>query len=241
MNSRLAVTFSLIAALALAALLFDSRRAPNASAEPCAQATAPAPTPTEEPTKPPYVFPTPIFIPTYPGETLPPTRTPTPTRTPVATPTPLGTPMPGERTYTVVSGDSPWKIAQKIYGDGTKYPLIMSANNLTAATRLRVGIVLRIPPLTPIAQLAPTLTRAPVLASPTPQPTAAPTATPSVSPTPIAQPTPAAGDALLATLNVLSAIFFIASVVCAALAFLIIRRAQRLGEIAMRPRRLRIR
>lgn len=32
------------------------------------------------------------------------------------------------RTYTVVAGDSLWKIAQKHYGNGAQYPKIISAN-----------------------------------------------------------------------------------------------------------------
>ena len=32
------------------------------------------------------------------------------------------------RTYTVVSGDTLWKIAERMYGDGSKYPVIFEAN-----------------------------------------------------------------------------------------------------------------
>jgi nucleoid-associated protein YgaU len=35
---------------------------------------------------------------------------------------------PPVRTYTVVSGDSLWKIAQKYYGNGAQYPKIIAAN-----------------------------------------------------------------------------------------------------------------
>jgi nucleoid-associated protein YgaU len=32
------------------------------------------------------------------------------------------------RTYTVVAGDSLWKIADKFYGNGSKFPKIIAAN-----------------------------------------------------------------------------------------------------------------
>jgi nucleoid-associated protein YgaU len=35
---------------------------------------------------------------------------------------------PPVRTYTVVAGDSLWKIAQKHYGNGSEYPKIIAAN-----------------------------------------------------------------------------------------------------------------
>ncbi len=35
---------------------------------------------------------------------------------------------PPVRTYTVVAGDSLWKIAQKHYGNGAEYPRIIAAN-----------------------------------------------------------------------------------------------------------------
>lgn len=35
---------------------------------------------------------------------------------------------PAPRTYTVVAGDSLWKIASKFYGNGSQYPKIIAAN-----------------------------------------------------------------------------------------------------------------
>jgi nucleoid-associated protein YgaU len=35
---------------------------------------------------------------------------------------------PARRTYTVVSGDTLWKIADRMYGDGSKYMKIFEAN-----------------------------------------------------------------------------------------------------------------
>lgn len=45
--------------------------------------------------------------------------------------------------YTVVKGDSLWKIAKNFYGSGLKYPEIMKFNNLKT-TRINVGQVLKI-------------------------------------------------------------------------------------------------
>jgi LysM repeat protein len=203
---------------------------------------------TEEPTKPPYVFPTPIFIPTFPEESLTPTRaptlptgTPTPTRTP--TPTlpagiPTGTPAP-EQTYTVQSGDSPWIIAQKVYGDGTKYPLIMTANNMTSTTRLRTGTVLIIPPLpgapvptpTPLATLAPMPTLAPTT-TPTPAPTA--TATPTPTPTATSLIPSAIVSAAAIAINILSAMLLVGALLFAVLAVLLYARSRRLETSAFK-------
>lgn len=56
---------------------------------------------------------------------LPPAPTPTPAPTPgVPAPTPPQVPT----TYTVVTGDSPWKIAQKLTGDGMRWRELVSAN-----------------------------------------------------------------------------------------------------------------
>lgn len=49
-----------------------------------------------------------------------------------------------QKTYTVVKGDSLWKIAQKEMGDGTKWPQIQSLNNLKS-TKIYPGQVLKIP------------------------------------------------------------------------------------------------
>lgn len=50
--------------------------------------------------------------------------------------------------YTVVKGDTLWKIAQQHYGNGSKYPAIFEANQpmLTHPDRIYPGQVLRIPP-----------------------------------------------------------------------------------------------
>lgn len=53
----------------------------------------------------------------------------------------------GARTYVVKSGDSLWKIAEEMYGNGSKVGLIKEANKLGSSNALRVGQKLTIPPL----------------------------------------------------------------------------------------------
>ena len=232
--------------IALIVPVFVSMRASAVFAEPPAQATATR-TPTDEPPKPPYVFPTPIFIPTYPGETPAPSARTTPVL-----------PGTGATTYTVVSGDSPWVISQKVYGDGSKYQLILDANNMTKDTRLRVGSVLQIPEL---AGTAPTQVATPIatsavapIGSLTPTTPALPPATsaaitPARSPTPFASPTLTASnmipaqlvDAVPTILNIFAALLFIAAVICGGLAFLLFYRTRRMEGINTRKKRLTIR
>ena len=50
------------------------------------------------------------------------------------------------RYYTVVSGDSPGRIARKVYGKSSMYNLIMQANPKLDARKLRPGMKLIIPP-----------------------------------------------------------------------------------------------
>jgi len=52
---------------------------------------------------------------------------------------------PAEATYTVVSGDCLWNIAQRVYGSGAKYPVIAAANGLADPNYIRVGQVLTLP------------------------------------------------------------------------------------------------
>jgi nucleoid-associated protein YgaU len=50
-----------------------------------------------------------------------------------------------QRKYTVKSGDTLWKIANKYYGNGALYTKIVSANNIKNPNALKVGQVLIIP------------------------------------------------------------------------------------------------
>lgn len=199
------------------------------------------PAATEEPTKPPYVFPTPIFIPTYTGAG-PAASTPGPTR--------AGGQASGERTYTVEAGDNPWTIAQKMYGNGAKYQVIMAANGLTDSTKIKVGMLLKIPatdasgqplPIAAPSPLPPTLA-APSLPPPTFELTpAAATATPTRAPAAQSLLPSSIADAAGLALNVITTLFIIGAILAGILAILVYRRSRRLEEMTTFVRRLRIR
>jgi LysM domain len=55
------------------------------------------------------------------------------------------TEAPAKRIYTVVSGDTLWAIAERFYGDGSKYPKIASANGIANPDLIMVGQNLTIP------------------------------------------------------------------------------------------------
>ena len=56
-----------------------------------------------------------------------------------------GTASSNARYYTVVKGDTLWGIAQKFYGNGSRYPEIAKANNISNPNLIRVGQKLLIP------------------------------------------------------------------------------------------------
>ena len=66
--------------------------------------------------------------------------------TAAAVATPEAADSAGKRYYTVVSGDSPGRIARKVYGRSSLYTLIMQANPRLDARKLRPGMKLVIPP-----------------------------------------------------------------------------------------------
>ena len=85
-----------------------------------------------------------------------PEPTPEPAPTPEAAPAPEPTPAEappeddaGVKTYTVKSGDSLWKIAEEMYGNGSKYKTIFEANKdiLDDPDKIFPGQVLKIPEL----------------------------------------------------------------------------------------------
>ena len=88
-------------------------------------------------------------------------------------------------TYTVQRGDTLGRIAAKVYGDATKYPLIQRANNISNPSRIWIGQVLVVPP---VGNAAPS----PVASAPvTPAPVTTPS--PTAPPPPVAQPQPSNG------------------------------------------------
>lgn len=90
-------------------------------------------------------------------------------------------------TYTVQSGDTLGRIAQKAYGDARRYPLIQQANNLANPSNIWVGQVLIIPALDSTAVPASTSVPAP---PPSPKPvTAVPTTSP-ITAAPVVMPQP---------------------------------------------------
>lgn len=64
---------------------------------------------------------------------------------PIPAPPPPPPPPPAARTYTVVSGDTLFAIAQRFYGDGNKYPQIAAASNISNPDLIHPGQVLTIP------------------------------------------------------------------------------------------------
>jgi LysM domain len=62
-----------------------------------------------------------------------------------APPPPPPPPPPAPRTYTVVSGDTLWAIAERFYGDGSKYQQIASASGISNPDLIHPGQVLTIP------------------------------------------------------------------------------------------------
>lgn len=204
------------------------------------QASAPNQAPTAEPTKAPYVFPTPIFIPTFASYTEPPSS-------PAGTSAAKQPAVPAaiERTYTVVQGDNPWTIARKMYGRGDRFPLILQANGLTESSVLRVGTVLRIPPPDTVVQVAPTPAPTTAATKSAPELTALvqPTVVvPTRAPTPVPSQVKEAASltGMLSTAaTILSLVLLLAAIATGLLAFLVYKRSSRLDRITTRLRRLK--
>ena len=72
------------------------------------------------------------------GEPAPPPEAPAP-------PPPPHPPPPAPRTYTVVSGDTLWAIAERFYGDGNKYHQIAQASGIANPDLIHPGQVVTIP------------------------------------------------------------------------------------------------
>jgi LysM repeat protein len=86
--------------------------------------------------------------PQHPGVVLMPMTVNSPS-TPTPTPAdsrPAQTLSPGgAQSYTVQPGDTLWDIAERVYGDGTKYPVIAVASGITNADLIKPGEILTIP------------------------------------------------------------------------------------------------
>ena len=79
--------------------------------------------------------------------------------------------QPKTTTYTVQRGDTLGRIANKVYGDAHKYPVIQRANNLADAGRIFVGQVLTIPSLSGTPSGTPiSVTPSPPISPPRPTP-----------------------------------------------------------------------
>ncbi len=238
MTARQAIVLSLtLISVTLALLAFET-----------AAAAPPAVAPTEEPTKRPYVFPTPIFMPTYPTDV--PIATTTPLRTAASTPIATAPKQAVSESYTVLSGDNPWTIAEKICGSGVKWSSIVRENNIVDSTRLRVGTVLRIPDdcysgstvqstvMTPATSTQP-------LATPVVLSLSLPISTPVTSPR---TPTPSTfgGEVNvmwqvgMMVVNIGSGLLLLGSIVSGASAWLVYRRMRFISEMTHMVRRLRV-
>ena len=64
---------------------------------------------------------------------------------PIEEAAPEPAPEPAARTYTVVSGDTLWAIAERFYGDGNKYQVIADASGVSNPDLIYPGQVLTIP------------------------------------------------------------------------------------------------
>ncbi len=211
-------------------------------------AAPPALAPTEEPTKRPYVFPTPVFIPTHPADL---TAAPTAALQTPATPPAVASPrQAGSESYTVVSGDNPWTIAQKVCGNGVKGPSIMLENNISDPTRLRVGTVLKIP--ADCSAGSPVLSTSATPAATLPVPTPGPVSSPVPISTPgssVRTPTPSSfgGGAngmwqvSMLVINVGTGLLLLGSILSGVSAWLVYRRIQFVSGMTYRVRRLRFR
>lgn len=205
--------------------------APFASASPANQATVPAASVTSNP------------------------------QTPSVTATPSAAGSSEVQTYVVQSGDTMWSIATKFYGNGSKYPQILRANDLPDNAVLQVGVTLVIPVLTnttpvalPKTSLTPSATSSRLSPVPpqtlpggqaaTPPAFATPTSLPAEAPSP-AEPPANAGASPLATylgllIDVLSAICLLGSLTCAFLSIDAYRHSKRFVQRDYIRKRIRV-
>ena len=181
-----------------------------------------------------------------------------------ATPQPSGaTATPengGAQSYTVQSGDTLWSIATKFYGNGSKYTLILRANDMADNARLAVGATLIIPSLSDATPAALPKTNVPPTATPTKVSTLSQplpggqVATPSAlaTPTPLAAEAPPLSETpkngastplstyLSLLIDVLSAICLLGSLTCAFLSIDAYRHSKRFVQRDYIRKRIRV-
>lgn len=92
----------------------------------------------------PPVAPAPVEEPAVEAEVVPAVAE-EPAAPPPPPPPPPPPAPPAPRTYTVVSGDTLWAIAERFYGDGNKYPQIAAASGIDNPDLIHPGQVLTIP------------------------------------------------------------------------------------------------
>jgi Tfp pilus assembly protein FimV len=166
----------------------------------------------------------------------------------------------GPQTYTVQSGDTLWSIATKFYGNGSKYPLILRANDMAENERLSVGVTLVIPSATDATPVAspkasvPTATPTRTSAAPSQPlpggqaatPSALATATPlAVEAPPLSEPPKNGAATPLTTylsllIDVLSAICLLGSLTCAFLSIDAYRHSKRFVQRDYIRKRIRV-
>jgi len=147
--------------------------------------------------------------------------------------------------YKIQPGDNIYLVAQKVYGDSSKYALILSANNLNENSRLLAGMMLKIPVrATPTATLTLSPTWTVTVALPAATSTLAPTPTRLVA-------LPNDGDAgmssvdaeqaaIMAMLTTFATSTLLGStIVCGFVAFVIYSSARRISRQQAMARRVR--
>jgi LysM repeat protein len=179
-------------------------------------------------------------------------------QTPVAT---VASPASEAQSYVVQSGDTLWSISAKFYGNGSKYPQILRANDMPDNAVLQVGITLVIPALSdtspaPLPKSSSTPSATTSRPSPAPSQTLAggQVATPSA----FATPTSVAGEApsiseppkngaatplltyLGLLIDVLSAICLLGSLTCAFLSIDAYRHSKRYVQRDYIRKRIRV-